>query len=114
MMTRPIPLAAALLALVFTGVASAADSPVGDWITEGNKAKVRIAPCAGSPEELCGVITWAYRPPDAPATGPLLDIHNKDAKLRTRPIEGLPLIQGFKSTGPGKWDGGTIYDPEGG
>ena len=27
---------------------------------------------------------------------------------------GLPLLQGFKPAGPEAWDGGTIYDPEGG
>jgi uncharacterized protein (DUF2147 family) len=27
---------------------------------------------------------------------------------------GLPLLQGFRPAGPDAWDGGTIYDPEGG
>ena len=55
----------------------------------------------------------SYRPPDAPE-GPLLDVNNSDPALRSRSIVGLPLLRGFKPAGPGSWDKGTIYDPEGG
>ena len=41
--------------------------PAGEWVTEGDKARVRIAPCAADAAKLCGTITWSYRPPDAPA-----------------------------------------------
>lgn len=108
MRATPILLASLLLA----GAAQA--SPLGEWVTEGDKARVRIEPCADQPDRLCGAITWSYRPPDAPQDGPLLDVNNSDPKLRSRPIVGLPLLQGFKSAGEGRWDGGTIYDPEGG
>lgn len=91
----------------------AAASPVGEWITEGGKARVRIGPCPGAAGELCGTITWSYRPPDVPP-GPLLDVHNRDPALRSRPIVGLPLLAGFRPAGPDAWSGGTIYDPEGG
>jgi uncharacterized protein (DUF2147 family) len=100
-----------LLASTTTALAASAE---GEWVTEGDKARVKIAPCAGSAQELCGTITWSYRPPDAPAEGPLLDINNGDPALRSRPIVGLPLLQGFKPDGDDTWDGGTIYDPEGG
>ena len=32
----------------------------------------------------------------------------------SRPIVGLPLLEGFRPAGTNAWDGGTIYDPEGG
>ena len=29
-------------------------------------------------------------------------------------VVGLPLLVGFRPAGTNAWDGGTIYDPEGG
>jgi uncharacterized protein (DUF2147 family) len=92
---------------------SAAASALGEWVTEGDKARVRIEPCAADTAKLCGTITWSYRPADAPA-GPLFDVNNGDPALRARPIVGLPLLEGFQPAGRDAWDGGTIYDPEGG
>jgi uncharacterized protein (DUF2147 family) len=94
--------------------AEAAPSAVGEWITQGDKARVRIAPCSNNDvTQLCGTITWSYRPADAPP-GELLDVNNTDPPLRKRPIVGLPLLQGFKFDGDNSWSGGVIYDPEGG
>ena len=103
----------AALLLVALGVAPAWASAVGEWVTDGDKARVNIAPCAADAQKLCGTITWSYRPADAPP-GELLDIHNTDAALRSRPIVGLPLLQNFSPAGTDAWDGGTIYDPESG
>jgi uncharacterized protein (DUF2147 family) len=102
-----------LAALPLAAVAAADPSALGEWVTEGGKARVRIEPCAADPGELCGAIVWSYRPDDA-APGPLVDVNNQDPALRSRPIVGLPLLQGFAPDGPGAWSGGTIYDPEGG
>jgi uncharacterized protein (DUF2147 family) len=88
-------------------------SPLGEWTTEGGKARVRLAPCSGNAQRLCGVITWSYRPPGAKA-GRLRDIHNLDPALRSRPIVGLPLLQDFAPAGPDSWGDGEIYDPESG
>ncbi len=102
-----------LLLLAATATPALAQSPVGEWVVEGDKARVRIAPCAGSANDLCGAIAWSYRPAGAPA-GPLLDANNRDPALRRRPNVGLPLLQGFKPAGEGSWTGGAIYDPESG
>ena len=99
-------------AVVLSAVPAAA-SALGEWVTDGDKARVKIAPCASDAAKLCGTITWSYRPADQP-TGDLVDIHNTDKALRSRPIVGLPLLQDFKPAGADAWDGGTIYDPEGG
>jgi uncharacterized protein (DUF2147 family) len=105
--------AAALLAVPLATAFAADPSALGEWVTEGGKARVRIEPCATDPAKLCGAIVWSYRPDDA-APGPLVDVNNQDPALRSRPIVGLPLLQGFEPDGPGAWSGGTIYDPEGG
>ena len=108
---RVAVLIAAALAALLAGNALAADGPVGEWLTEKRDARVRIAPCQDRGDRLCGTITWAQRPPDAPE-GPLLDRNNGDPALRTRPIVGLPLLAGFAQDGENHWGGGTIYDPE--
>ena len=90
-------LAAALL--IASTTAAAAASVEGEWVTEGDKARVKIEPCASDAQKLCGTITWSYRPADAPP-GPLLDIHNSDAKLRSRPIVGLPLLEAMACRTP--------------
>ena len=110
---RVAVLIAAALTALLAGRAQAADGPFGEWLTEKRDARVLIAPCADAPGRLCGTITWAQRPPDAPE-GPLVDRHNSDPALRSRPILGLPLLGRFAPDGENFWDGGTIYDPRSG
>ena len=99
---------AAVLSLA-AGPALAADPVEGDWLTQSGSGKVKIAPCPGKADRLCGNISW-LRPADAKAT----DANNPDPKLKTRPIMGMPMLWGFKPAGPGKWTGGKIYDPNSG
>lgn len=42
------------------------------------------------------------------------DIHNPDASKRSRPIISMVFMTGFTPAGTGKWDHGTIYDPQSG
>ena len=98
-------------ALTFAAApASAADPVEGEWLTQSGSGKVRIAPCSGKPDRLCGAIFWLRDPADAKAT----DTNNPDPKLKTRPIMGLPMIRDFKQAAPGRWTGGKIYDPNSG
>lgn len=93
------------------GSAAAAADPVnGDWAV-GGRTVVRIGPCAGAPARLCGIIVTA---PNGKDGRPLLDPENPDPSLRIRPLVGLPLIFGFRSTGDGRWTGGKIYNPDDG
>lgn len=87
--------------------AFAADPVEGEWLTEGGSAKVRVAPCAGKADRMCGNISWLKNPADAKAT----DAKNPDPKLKTRTIMGMPMIRDFKQAAPGRWTGGKIYDP---
>lgn len=95
------------LALTAAAPAFAADPVEGEWLTQSGSGKVKIAPCAGKPERLCGVIVWLKDPADAAAK----DTHNPDPAQKTRSLMGLPMIWGFKQAAPGKWTGGRIYDP---
>ncbi|RJF90193.1 DUF2147 domain-containing protein [Sphingomonas cavernae] len=93
-----------LPALLLATPAFAAEPVTGRWITEGGKALVEIAPCG---KTLCGKIARVLKPtPGAPQT----DAHNPDAKLRNRPILGLPILTGFAAAGA-EWKG-SVYDPE--
>lgn len=98
-----LAIAAALLA----SPAIAADPVEGEWLTQGGSGKVRIAPCAGRPDRLCGLITWLSDPNTAKAR----DTNNPEARLRTRPLIGLPMIRDFRKAAAGRWTGGKIYDP---
>lgn len=102
---------ALILALGLTLAAApalAADPVEGDWLTQTGTGKVRIAPCPGKADRLCGAIVWLKNPAEQKAT----DVNNPEAKLRSRPILGLPMLHGFKAAGPGRWTGGKIYDPQ--
>ena len=90
--------------------AAAADPAEGEWLVQDGNARVRIAPCAGRPERLCGAVVWLGQPRDE--DGDIrVDDHNPDPAFRNRPLLGLELIRDFRSAGPGRWEGGKIYDP---
>lgn len=105
---RALAPAAALATLILAAAPAFAADPVeGEWLTQGGSAKVRIGPCSGQSERLCGSLSWFRNPADAKA----VDERNPDPALKTRVMQGLPLMWGFKPAGPGRWTGGKIYDP---
>ncbi|WP_293904006.1 DUF2147 domain-containing protein [Phenylobacterium sp.] len=103
---RALVLAAGLL-FAAAAPAFAADLVEGEWLTQDGSAKVRIGPCAGRPDRMCGLISWFRDPANARAR----DTHNPDPKLQVRPLMGLLMIRDFKAAGAGRWTGGRIYDP---
>jgi uncharacterized protein (DUF2147 family) len=104
--SRTAVLASLALALS-ASAAIASASPVGVWYTQGKQGKVRIAPCG---DKLCGVII-AGRGQDGKPASEARDEANPNPALRNRPILGLQILRDFKPTGPGRWGGGKIYDP---
>jgi uncharacterized protein (DUF2147 family) len=108
----------ALTALFATAVlADGADAVVGMWLTKDGKARVEIVKYG---ETYAGKIVWLKEPQypadDAKGMGgqTKVDRENPDPALRTQPIIGLPLVQGFKYAGDNVWSDGSIYDPESG
>jgi uncharacterized protein (DUF2147 family) len=97
---------AALLALVITAPAFAADPVQGEWLTHARNAKVRIGPCPADARQMCGVVSWTRDP----AVGQGKDAKNRDPSLRSRQIMGMPALTGFERAGPGRWTGGRIYN----
>lgn len=101
---------AALLVAATMGFATpalAADSILGDWITEDRDAVVRIARCG---QTVCGRIhKFLVTPPNGPGQK---DIHNPDRALRSRTILGMAILTGFSPDGT-IWRG-KVYDPKSG
>jgi len=96
-----------LAGVLVAGAASAAPQPVtGRWLTPEGKAIVEVAPCG---QQLCGRIAKVLKPRPG---GPAVDSNNPDQRLRTRPIEGISILNGF-APADDRWKG-RIYDPESG
>lgn len=112
-----LPLMLLCLALAAPAWADDGDAIVGQWLTADGKARVEITKQNGLFD---GRIVW-LKEPNYPADDkqgmagqPKVDRENPDTALKTRPIIGLPLIQGFKYAGDNVWTDGHIYDPESG
>lgn len=111
--------AIALVAVPLLAQDSEADRILGLWKTEpdedGELARVEISKRG---EVYAGKIVWLSEPEFGDDQGPewagktKVDRNNPDPELRDRPIIGLPLVQGFRYDGEGRWTGGTIYDPK--
>jgi uncharacterized protein (DUF2147 family) len=100
-------IALAALALLAAGPLAAADPVAGSWVTASRDGVVQIGACGAS---LCGRIARFLVVP--PQGADQRDVHNPDARLRSRKLLGLPILTGFREDG-GVWRG-TIYDPKAG
>lgn len=117
--TAVLVAAIALVAVPLLAQDGEADRILGLWKTEpdedGEFARVEISKQG---EVYAGKIVWLSEPEFGDDQGPewagktKVDRNNPDSELRDRPIIGLPLVQGFRYDGEGRWTGGTIYDPK--
>jgi uncharacterized protein (DUF2147 family) len=106
-------IAGLLFALTPAGAARAQDKGIlGLWSTDEGKGRVEVVNCAPPKQGLCGTIVWISEPNDKDGK-PQTDKANKNASLRTRPIVGLPIFEGWREVGANKWKG-AVYDPEDG
>ncbi|MCC6371479.1 MAG: DUF2147 domain-containing protein [Bacteroidia bacterium] len=90
--------------------AADADRIIGVWQTGSGKGRVQITKYG---DKYGGKIVWLKEPNDENGK-PKLDKKNPDVSKRQATTLGLNNLLGFKSTGKGKYEGGTIYDPENG
>ena len=78
---------------------------VGDW-REPTGSVIRIASCGNA---LCATLVLV-----SSAAPVRVDVNNPDAALRTRPLCGLQIGQGFRASDPNRAEGGNLYDPKNG
>lgn len=95
--------------LSFASAQQGTEAPLGIWTNESQEARFEIYKCG---DKLCGKIVW-LREPNRDGK-PKTDTKNPDPKLRDRPLVGLVFMKGFEYDEKGKWDDGTIYDPQNG
>ena len=100
--------AAAIAFALFSFSTAASADPIGTWLTEGGKSRVRVTDCGGA---LCGTIIWLKEPNDPESGKPKTDKNNVDAGKRSRPIIGVPIVLSMKPNGANKWSG-QVYSPE--
>lgn len=122
MRTSGTLLAVLVLALPISALASEdGDVILGVWATEpdpvdGN-AHIELYK---EGDGYSGKVVWLEQPQypadegDGLAGKDKVDRENPDPDLRSRPIMGLNLLEGFEYVGKKQWKNGTIYDPDNG
>ena len=78
------------------------DGVIGTWRGPEHSV-IRIAPCGGA---LCAQVLST-----GDETAARVDSNNPEATLRTRPLCGLQIGEGFHGSDPNKAEGGHLYDP---
>jgi hypothetical protein len=97
-----LPLASSAVALIASipiSTAMAQEQGIhGIWWTKGKKGRVEIVDCAPPAKGVCGKIVWISQPNDAKGR-PQTDRANGNPSLRSRPIVGLQLFEGWRENG---------------
>jgi len=107
----------ALILLTAANALGAGTSDIlGVWKTEMNESKVEIFRCG---EKVCGKIIWLKNPTytdsaEGKIGAPIIDRKNPDPALKSRPVLGLRILDGFSEVGDNVWGNGTCYDPKSG
>jgi Uncharacterized protein conserved in bacteria (DUF2147) len=89
----------AMSAPIQAPVASAPNSPIGEWTVEGSAGRVQIRPCG---QALCGIVSAAKNTNDT-------DRNNADASKRKRPVIGMPALMDMKPAKKNRWEG-QVYN----
>jgi uncharacterized protein (DUF2147 family) len=104
-----------ILSLLLSFTASSQSSAEGDkiigtWLAGEGKGKILISKYG---DKYGGKLVW-MREPNDPQGNPKLDDHNPDVSKRKNPRLGINNLLGFTYEGKGKYENGTIYDPQNG
>jgi len=99
-----------------TAFGAGLNSILGIWKTAMDESKVEVFMCG---EKICGKIIWLKNPVytdsrDGKVGTPVIDRKNPDPALRSRPVLGLRILEGFTAEGDSNWGNGTCYDPKSG
>lgn len=82
----------------------------GTWLSADGDGLIEVRLTDAGP---IGLIAGSALDPQHQKPGRKDDL-NPDPALRDRPLLGLTIMQGFRSDGESRWNGGTIYDPNSG
>ncbi|NNM72471.1 DUF2147 domain-containing protein [Enterovirga aerilata] len=104
-------LAAGLLAACPSSAAPARD-PSGTWLTEDERARIRVEKCGPTQENLCGYVVW-MKPQEGEDPSAKRDSKNPDPRKRNRPVLGHQLMMGLTLNDEGRYVG-KIYNNEDG
>lgn len=119
---------AGLLWLLLASFGARAADITGYWLkpgTYGNSAVIQIYPNGNrSDGKIVAVERTIFSPGDKSVDGVDVpeflfgkvktDVRNPYPALRSRPIQGLQIINGFRPDGDAAWTGASIYNPEDG
>ena len=83
---------------------------VGTWLVEKKDGRVEIY---RQGDKYYGKIVWLKEPYEKDGTLKR-DINNPQVNLRSMTILGSIIVKDMKWNGKGKWDDGTVYDPDNG
>jgi uncharacterized protein (DUF2147 family) len=103
---------AAVMALIVSAVPAQAITPVGTWVTQDGKGRVRVTKCG---DKLCGSLIWFHMPPEHSSV-PMADVtdaKNANAGLRGRKLLGSPVLIDMKAKEGSAWQG-HIYNADDG
>lgn len=105
-----------ILLAASTAFSAGPNDILGIWRTESDEAKVEIFQCGA---KICGKIIWLKNPNytdsnDGQIDTPIIDHKNPDPALRSRPVLGLKILEGFTPEDGNSWGNGTCYDPKSG
>lgn len=113
---KPLAFFAIFVVATTTSFGAGPSDILGTWRTDGDESKVEIFRCK---EMLCGKIVWLKNPTytdsnEGQVGTPIIDRKNPDPVLRSRPLMGLQILNGFTEQGENTWGQGTCYDPKSG
>ena len=101
--------ALALILFALAGADTGLADPSGVWLDKDG-GTLLVRPCGAG---YCATIA-SVKPALDPNTGKLwTDKHNPDARKRSRPLVGVPVLISMKPSRPGKWSG-RLYDSDSG
>ena len=105
-----------LMMMSTTAFGAGSSGILGTWKTEMDESKVEIFMCG---EKICGKIIWLKTPvyidsSDGKVGTPIIDRKNPDPALKSRPLIGLLVMDGFTKQDDNTWGNGTCYDPKSG
>lgn len=81
----------------------------GTWLTGNKDAHVTIKDDGSG--KFVGTISWLEVTHEEDGTI-RKDKLNPKKELRDREIMGMDILEGFKYKGGGKWEDGSVYDPD--